>query len=204
MTSLSTAPGNRLPFLASPAVGGTNTGTSGHIRFPRGAVNRNTFHGGQARRHHMFNGPNASPGMQDSMERNRNSMSFFGKLSSKFQRRLVETKLCFMINHVVRLWLLVFFYFYEAWGYFPSFSSEKNEMALFNLAKCYSFANHILHCSNAEILYVRRWLIHTKFQTISIISFQLIFLWKYNSAFLNAFIWFHHVMVHRDRSINAF
>ncbi|XP_071789388.1 MAP/microtubule affinity-regulating kinase 3-like isoform X6 [Asterias amurensis] len=84
----STAPGNRLPFLPSPAVGGTNTGTGGHIRFPRGAVNRNTFHGGQVRRHPMFNGPNASPGMQDTMERNRNSMSFFGKLSSKFQRRV--------------------------------------------------------------------------------------------------------------------
>ncbi|XP_022083204.1 MAP/microtubule affinity-regulating kinase 3-like isoform X3 [Acanthaster planci] len=84
----STAPGSRLPFLASPAVAGANTGTtSGHIRFPRGAVNRNTFHGGQVRRHPMFNGPNASPGMSDSMERNRNSMSFFGKLSSKFARR---------------------------------------------------------------------------------------------------------------------
>lgn len=92
--SLSTAPGNRLPFLPSPAVGGTNTGTGGHIRFPRGAVNRNTFHGGQVRRHPMFNGPNASPGMQDSMERNRNSMSFFGKLSSKFQRRLVTLGSC--------------------------------------------------------------------------------------------------------------
>ncbi|XP_038079215.1 MAP/microtubule affinity-regulating kinase 3-like isoform X5 [Patiria miniata] len=80
----STAPGNRLPFLTSPAVGGTNTG---NIRFPRGVPNRNTFHGGQVRRHPMFNGPNASPGMQDGMERNRNSLSFFGKLSSKFARR---------------------------------------------------------------------------------------------------------------------
>ncbi|XP_038079218.1 MAP/microtubule affinity-regulating kinase 3-like isoform X7 [Patiria miniata] len=79
-----TAPGNRLPFLTSPAVGGTNTG---NIRFPRGVPNRNTFHGGQVRRHPMFNGPNASPGMQDGMERNRNSLSFFGKLSSKFARR---------------------------------------------------------------------------------------------------------------------
>ncbi|XP_038079216.1 MAP/microtubule affinity-regulating kinase 3-like isoform X6 [Patiria miniata] len=85
----STAPGNRLPFLTSPAVGGTNTG---NIRFPRGVPNRNTFHGGQVRRHPMFNGPNASPGMQDGMERNRNSLSFFGKLSSKFARRSITER----------------------------------------------------------------------------------------------------------------
>nr|XP_006813817.1 PREDICTED: MAP/microtubule affinity-regulating kinase 3-like isoform X2 [Saccoglossus kowalevskii] len=84
-TRPSTAPGNR-HFLPSPTV------TGGHARFPRGTANRSTFHSGQTReRHHArFNGPPASPSMArdtSSVERTRNSLSFFSKLSSKFSKR---------------------------------------------------------------------------------------------------------------------
>ncbi|XP_078675680.1 serine/threonine-protein kinase MARK2-like isoform X16 [Branchiostoma floridae x Branchiostoma belcheri] len=83
----STAPGKRPHQLPSPTIPSSQT------RFPRGTVNRSTFHGGTSireRRHATYNGPPASPG--GPMDTNsvtgsrRSSTSFFSKLSSKFSR----------------------------------------------------------------------------------------------------------------------
>ncbi|XP_078675696.1 MAP/microtubule affinity-regulating kinase 3-like isoform X30 [Branchiostoma floridae x Branchiostoma belcheri] len=86
----STAPGKRPHQLPSPTIPSSQT------RFPRGTVNRSTFHGGTSireRRHATYNGPPASPG--GPMDTNsvtgsrRSSTSFFSKLSSKFSRKSV-------------------------------------------------------------------------------------------------------------------
>ena len=62
--------------------------------FPRGTVNRSTFHSGQTRERRQpsaFNGPGGVPlTTQDSSAMSR--QSFFSKLSSKFSKRFVNTR----------------------------------------------------------------------------------------------------------------
>ena len=62
--------------------------------FPRGTVNRSTFHSGQTRerRQPAFNGPGAAP-LQTQDTSGMSRQSFFSKLSSKFSKRYFSTNL---------------------------------------------------------------------------------------------------------------
>lgn len=53
--------------------------------FPRGTVNRSTFHSGQTRR--AYNGPGGLPAQAQDTSSVSGRQSFFSKLSSKFSKR---------------------------------------------------------------------------------------------------------------------
>ncbi|KAG0413072.1 hypothetical protein HPB47_009784 [Ixodes persulcatus] len=53
--------------------------------FPRGTVNRSTFHSGQTRR--AYNGPGGLPAQSQDTSSVSGRQSFFSKLSSKFSKR---------------------------------------------------------------------------------------------------------------------